>query len=74
MKRTLRRDELPDPGRQLRQKLSQSPAQIINVKYPRRPDRVMLQPENAPLAYEYKNGQIDFNLEKLDIHSIIEID
>ena len=46
----------------------------VSVKYPKRPGKVTLQPEGKPLAYEYKNGQIGFTLEKLDIHSIIEVD
>lgn len=46
----------------------------VRVKYPKRPVKVTLQPENKTLPYEYKNGQIVFTLNKLDIHSIIEID
>ncbi len=46
----------------------------VSVKYPRRPGKVTLQPEGTSLPYEYKSGQIDFTLQKLDIHSIIEID
>ncbi len=46
----------------------------VSIKYPKRPGKVMLQPEGTPLPYEYRNGQIALTLNKLDIHSIIEID
>ncbi len=46
----------------------------ITTTYPRRPTRLTLQPEGKSLAYEYTNGQIVFSLEKLDIHSIVEVD
>ncbi len=46
----------------------------VSIKYPKRPGKVTLQPEGTSLPYEYKNGEIAFILNKLDIHSIIEID
>ncbi|WP_373511385.1 hypothetical protein [Persicitalea sp.] len=46
----------------------------VQVKYPKRPGKITLQPDGTPLPYEYKNGQIIFTLQKLDIHSIIEVD
>lgn len=45
----------------------------ITVKAPQRPRQVLLQPENKPLPFAYKNGEIVFIISKLAIHSIVEI-
>jgi hypothetical protein len=45
----------------------------ITVKAPQRPRQVLLQPENKPLPFAYKNGEIAFTISKLAIHSIVEI-
>jgi len=45
----------------------------ITVKAPVRPKQVMLQPENKPIPFAYKNGEITFTISKLDIHSIVAI-
>lgn len=45
----------------------------VTVKAPQRPRQVLLQPENKPLPFAYKNGEIVFIISKLAIHSIVEI-
>lgn len=45
----------------------------ISIKSPQRPKQVVLQPENKPLPFAYKNGEIVFMISKLDIHSIVTI-
>ncbi len=45
----------------------------VSIKTPRRPRQVMLQPENKPLPFAYKNGSAVFVISKLAIHSIAEI-
>lgn len=45
----------------------------VTVKSPLRPKQVMLQPENKPLPFAYKNGEITFTISKIDIHSIVAI-
>lgn len=45
----------------------------ISVKVDKTPKSVILQPENKELGYEEKNGRIYIKLNKVDIHSVIEI-
>ncbi|WP_428654073.1 hypothetical protein [Runella sp.] len=45
----------------------------VSVKTPRRPHQIVLQPENKPLSFAYKNGEAVFIISKLAIHSIAEI-
>jgi len=45
----------------------------VSVKTPHRPRQVILQPENKPLPFAYKNGKAVFIISKLAIHSIAEI-
>ena len=44
----------------------------ITITRPK-PKRVMLQPDNKPLRYTYKNGNIIITLPALDIHRMIVI-
>jgi alpha-L-fucosidase len=45
----------------------------VAVKTPQRPRQIVLQPENKPLPFAYKNGESVFTISKLAIHSIVEI-
>lgn len=45
----------------------------VAVKTPQRPRQIVLQPENKPIAFAYKNGESVFIISKLAIHSIVEI-
>lgn len=45
----------------------------VTAKVTQRPKQVLLQPENKPLPFAYKNGEIVFSINKLAIHSIVEI-
>ncbi|MFN8349782.1 MAG: alpha-L-fucosidase [Spirosomataceae bacterium] len=45
----------------------------VAVKTPQRPRQIVLQPENKPLPFAYKNGESVFIISKLAIHSIVEI-
>jgi hypothetical protein len=38
-----------------------------------RPKQVLLQPENVPLKFTYKNEKVNFSISKLDIYSVIEV-
>ncbi|MEZ4900450.1 MAG: hypothetical protein R2822_01085 [Spirosomataceae bacterium] len=45
----------------------------LSVRLPQKPKSIVLQPENKPLPFAYKNGEAIFFINKLAIHSIIEI-
>jgi hypothetical protein len=45
----------------------------MSIKTPQRPRQIVLQPENKPLSFAYKNGESVFIISKLAIHSIVEI-
>jgi hypothetical protein len=45
----------------------------VTVKTPQRPRQIVLQPENKPITFAYKNGESVFIISKLDILSIVEI-
>ena len=51
--------------------------EIYNVsvvyKLQNKPTNVTLVPENIPLTYEYENGELKVNVNKVEIHSAIEI-
>jgi hypothetical protein len=51
------------------------PIHDLKVEYLRdkKPSKVILLPENKELEFSYNNGRVCFEIEKLDIHSIIEI-
>jgi hypothetical protein len=51
------------------------PIYNLKVKYLRdkKPNKVMQFPENKELKFSYTNGRVCFEIERLDIHSIIEI-
>ena len=44
----------------------------ISVKVDSLPEKLLLQPENRVLDYEYKDGRIYFSVDRIDIHSIVE--
>ena len=46
----------------------------IFVKYPTKPRKVMLQPSNIQIPYQYINGKIHCTLKKLDLHEMIVIE
>jgi hypothetical protein len=46
----------------------------VRVGFPQRPRKLTLQPEGKSLPYEYTGGQIVFSLQKLEIHSIVEVE
>lgn len=46
----------------------------ISVKYPAKPHKVMLQPENKPLIYKYEQGKIRCKVDELNIHDMIVIE
>ena len=46
----------------------------VRLKIDKKPRKVTLQPENKPLPFTHKNGEISFGLEKLQIHSIIVVE
>ncbi|MBE7053176.1 MAG: hypothetical protein E7391_02745 [Ruminococcaceae bacterium] len=45
----------------------------LSVKSDNMPNKVVLQPDNKILDFEYKNGRIYFSIDKVDIHSIVEV-
>lgn len=46
---------------------------IIKYKTARKPNAVLLQPDNTLLKYEYKDETLTVGLEKIDIYDVIEI-
>lgn len=44
----------------------------VNVKS--EPKRVMLQPDNIPVEYSFKDGVVEFNIGKVHIHEIVELE
>ena len=51
------------------------PIHDLKVEYLRdkKPSKVILLPENKELEFSYNNGRVCFEIQKLDIHSIVEI-
>jgi len=45
----------------------------LRVKLPQKPNSIILQPENKPIPFAYKKGEAVFSINKLVIHSIVEI-
>ncbi len=56
-------DEIPTVG----------PLQI-QLQYPTKPKKVMLQPENRPLAFTYQDGLVTCSLPQLKIHEIVVVE
>ncbi len=46
----------------------------ISLQVPQKPGKVMLQPENIPVSFSYRDGAIDFMLPMLKIHELIVIE
>ncbi|MBN1435802.1 MAG: hypothetical protein JW936_01900 [Sedimentisphaerales bacterium] len=46
----------------------------INIRYPRKPNKVTIQPQNRKLRHTYTKGKIQLTLPKLKIHSIITVE
>jgi hypothetical protein len=40
----------------------------------KRPEKVMLQPENIPVSYSFSNGELTAKIPGLDIYSILVIE
>ena len=45
----------------------------LSVKVDALPEKILFQPENQILDYEYKDGRVFFNIDRIDIHNIIEV-
>ena len=45
-----------------------------SVKYNKKPRRVVLQPENEEIPFEYKNSEVKLTVPKVDIHSMVVIE
>lgn len=45
-----------------------------SVKYSKKPSRVVIQPQNEELAFEFVNGEIKFTVPKVDIHAMVVIE
>ncbi|MBE6667471.1 MAG: hypothetical protein E7607_04075 [Ruminococcaceae bacterium] len=45
----------------------------ISIELPQKPIKLMLQPENRSLPFIYKNGRAYVRIDRIDIHSIIEV-
>jgi len=46
----------------------------IAVRLAQKPGKVMLQPDNVPVSYTYRDGTINFTLHQLKIHELIVIE
>ena len=45
-----------------------------SVKYNKKPGRVVLQPQNKEIAFEYVNGEVKFTVPEVDIHAMVVIE
>ena len=45
-----------------------------SVKYSKKPSRVVLQPQNKEIAFEYVNGEVKFTVPEVDIHAMVVIE
>ncbi len=45
----------------------------LSVKTDTMPQKLVLQPENKPLDFEYKDGRVYFDIDRINIHSIVEL-
>jgi hypothetical protein len=46
----------------------------VKIRVDKEPAKVTLQPENTPLQYTYKDGEINTTVEQVDIYSIIVVE
>ncbi len=46
----------------------------ITIRTPKEPARVTLEPGGQPLPFQYRDGEIQLTLPRLEIHSIIVVD
>jgi hypothetical protein len=46
----------------------------ISIRYPSKPMKVMLQPENKALKFKYEQGKISCTVDKLKIHDMIVVE
>ena len=46
----------------------------ITIRYPKKPKKVMLEPEGKKMKYKYSDGKIHIVLPRLSIHSVIVIE
>ena len=45
----------------------------VDIRCVKKPEKIMLQPENTPLEFEYENSVAKLKLEKLELYNIIEV-
>lgn len=45
----------------------------LSIELDKKPQKLILQPENRELEFEYKGGRAYVEINRVDIHSIIEI-
>jgi hypothetical protein len=45
-----------------------------SVKYNKKPSKVVLEPQGEEIAFEYKNGEVNFTVPKVDIHAMVVIE
>lgn len=46
----------------------------VSIRYPSHPKKVMLQPENRTLSFQYEKGKILCKIERLKIHEMIVVE
>jgi hypothetical protein len=46
----------------------------IELKLTKKPNKVMLQPDNIPMPYTYREGKLQCSLPMLKIHSLVVIE
>lgn len=45
----------------------------LSIALPQEPKALVLQPKGTPLAFEYENGKAKIKIDRVDIHSIVEV-
>ena len=45
----------------------------LSIALPKKPQKLMLQPEGKELPFTYENGRAEVFIDRLEIHSILEI-
>lgn len=46
---------------------------VISVALEKAPEKLMLRPANNELEFEYRDGRAYFRVNRLDIHSVVEV-